>query len=307
MLTPSCAPPASLYLWIAALLAGAGLLVVMALALLAVGRWRSGRGLGALMALALAGWSLWLRAQAQAIYDALAARNDNDPTYCILGGFHGPSWYDVWRRMVATQITPYQRAALITTSLTVAFVLAVVVVVAVRWLRSPAQPRMRISWSAERGRTLALAVLLALILASLGDFAVSQVRAAQAQMALAAPCPTAMTAADIQHLRDTGVSLIPSIQDVPVTAEAARTTSRQNLGDLLAANATCTTPRLMFVDQSTRYEAPRFAIVWVVGWRTPATLGSSGVVVIRPTVQWTFVDAQSGQYDGDIFVSMVGG
>jgi hypothetical protein len=67
------------------------------------------------------------------------------------------------------------------------------------------------------------------------------------------------------------------------------------------------TPRLFFVDQSTRYEAPRFAIVWVVGWRTPATLGSSGVVVIPPTVQWTFVDAQSGQYDGAVFVSVVGG
>ncbi|MFI5277581.1 MAG: hypothetical protein ACHQ1E_09955, partial [Ktedonobacterales bacterium] len=118
-------------------------------------------------------------------------------------------------------------------------------------------------------------------------------------LALNAPCPSSMTDADIQHLRDAGVSLIPSIQDVPVTAEAARTTSRQGLGDLFPANATCTTPRLMFVDQSARDEAPRFAIVWVVGWRTPATLGSSGVVVILPTVLWTFVDAQSGEYDGN--------
>jgi hypothetical protein len=126
-------------------------------------------------------------------------------------------------------------------------------------------------------------------------------------LALNAPCPSSMTDADIQHLRDAGVSLIPSIQDVPVTAEAARTTSRQGLGDLFPANATCTTPRLMFVDQSARYEAPRLAIVWVVGWRIPATLGGSGVVVIPPTVQWTFVDAQSGEYDGNIFISVVGG
>jgi hypothetical protein len=304
----SCAPPASLYLWIAALLAGAGLLVVVALALLAAGRWRSGRGAGALLALALAGWSLWLRTQTQAIYDPLAVKNLWNPTYCYgLSPHAPPGAYEAVARMLAAQIAPYLRAALITTSITIAFVLVVVVVATFRWLRNRGQPRRRIRWSAERGRALSLILLAALILASIGAFAVFQVKAVQAQMALNAPCPSAMTDADIQRLRDAGVSLIPSIQDTPVTAEAARTAGRQGLGDQFPADATCVTPRLFFVDQSTRYEAPRFAIVWVVGWRTPATLGSSGVVVIPPTVQWTFVDAQSGQYDGAVFVSVVGG
>jgi hypothetical protein len=265
---------------------------------------------GALLAVGLAGWSLRLYAPTQAMYGALAAQSQGDPTgYCYdsLSPHAPPGAYGVMVRMLAAQIAPYQHAALITTSVTIAFVLMVMILAAVCWLRNRGQPRRRIRWSAERGRALSLILLAALILASIGAFAVFQVKAVQAQMALNAPCPSAMTDADIQRLRDAGVSLIPSIQDTPVTAEAARTAGRQGLGDQFPADATCVTPRLFFVDQSTRYEAPRFAIVWVVGWRTPATLGSSGVVVIPPTVQWTFVDAQSGQYDGAVFVSVVGG
>lgn len=312
MVMLSCPSPDSLMLWAAALLAGMRLLVVVALAL-ETAQWHGALALrlpGALLAVGLAGWSLLLYAPTQAMYGALAAQSQGDPAgYCYdsLSPHAPPGAYGAIVRMLSAQIAPYQRAALITTSITIAFVLVVVVVAAVRWLRNRMQPHMRIRWSAERGRALSLILLAALILASLGDFAVIQVKAVQAQIALNAPCPSSMTSADIQHLRDVGVSLIPSIQDTPVTAEAARTTGRQGLGDQFPADATCTTPRLFFVDQSTRYEAPRFAIVWVVGWRTPATLGSSGVVVIPPTVQWTFVDAQSGEYLGTIFVSVVGG
>lgn len=309
---PSCAPPDSLTLWAAALLAGMGLLVVVALALESA-HWRvSHRALalrlsGALLAVGLAGWSLLLYARVQAMYDALAARNDNDPTYCILGGFHGPSWYDTWQRMVAAQIAPVQRAALITTSITIAFVLVVVVVAALSRLRSRRQARMQIRWSAERGRTLALALLLTLILASLGDFAVIEVKSVQAQMALNAPCPSSMTDADIQHLRDAGVPLTLTEDTVPVSAQQARTASRQGLGALLPANATCVTPQLCQVDSSSAPGALRFGIYWVVGFRIPAATAGPSTLATPPSEEWNFVDAQSGEYDGNIFISVVGG
>jgi len=196
------------------------------------------------------------------------------------------------------------------TSATVAFVLVVVVIAALRWLRNrrrERQPRLRTIWSAEHGRAVSLALLLALILASLGDFAVIQVQSAMAQAALDAPCPSTVTAADVQDLSRAGIALIPSQDTMPVSAQAARTTSRQNLSVQLPANATCIAPRLFFVDHSTQYIAPRFAILWVVGYRIPAVTPGPDSLAEPPGVQWTFVDAQSGQYNGNIFVSAVGG
>jgi hypothetical protein len=308
----SCAPPESLVLWTAALLAGMGLLVVVALALESA-RWRPSRGAlalrlaGALLSVALAGWSLLLRSQLRAIYDALAAREQFDPHYCY-GGLHGPPGaHDAIERLIAAQIAPYQRAALITTSATVAFVLAVVALAALRWLRNRRPMRVRPRWRAERARALSLILLLALILASLGDFAVIQVQSVRAQIALDAPCPSSMTSADVQHLRDEGIALIPSQDTVTISAQQARTTSREGLGDLLPANAVCIVPQLYFVDHSTQYIAPRFAILWVVGWRIPAATAGPGTLATPPSEEWTFVDAQSGEYLGNTFISVVGG
>lgn len=312
---PSCAPPASLMLWAAALLAGVGLLLVVALALESA-RWRVTRGalalrlLGALLAVALAGWSLLVFSQLQALYDTLAAKNEWNPDYCLIGGVHGPDIYPYWLRMTAAQIAPYQRAALITTSATIAFVLVIVLFAAWRRLRNrrhEGQPRMRMMWSGERGRAVSLILLLALIVASLGEFAVIQVQSAMAQAALNAPCPSTMTAADVQDLSGAGIALIPSQDTMPVSAQTARTTSRQGLGDQLPTNGICIAPALFFVDHSTQYVAPRFAILWVVGYRIPASTPGPDSLATPPGVQWTFVDAQSGQYDGNIFISVVGG
>lgn len=82
----SCAPPGSLVVWAAALLAGVGLLVVVALALESA-RWRPARGSlalrlsGTLLAMGLAGWSLLVFSLLQAIYDSLAAKNEWNPDY----------------------------------------------------------------------------------------------------------------------------------------------------------------------------------------------------------------------------------
>jgi hypothetical protein len=289
-----------------------GLLVVVALALESA-RWRATHGAlalrlpGALLAVALAGWSLLVFSQLLALYDMLAAKNEWNPDYCLIGGMHGPDIYPFWLRMTAAQIAPYQRAALITISATFAFVLVVVALTALRWLQNRRRPRMRMLWSAERGRAVSLILLLALIVASLGGFAVIQVQSAMAQAALDAPCPSTVTTADVQDLNGAGIALIPSQDTMPVSAQTARTTSRQGLGDQLPANGVCIAPQLFFVDHSTQYVAPRFAILWVVGYRIPAVTPGPDSLATPPGVQWTFVDAQSGQYDGNIFVSAVGG
>lgn len=308
----SCAPPGSLVVWAAALLAGVGLLVVVALALESA-RWRPARGSlalrlsCALLAVGLAGWSLLLRSQLQAIYDALVAREQLDPYYCY-GGLHGPPGaHDAVERMIAAQIAPYQRAALITIGATVAFVLVVVSLTALRWLRNRGPTRVRPLWRVERARALSLILLLALILASLGDFTVIQVQSVRAQIALNAPCPSSMTAADIQQLQAAGVPLTPTEDTVPVSAQQARTASRQGLGDLLPANSACVTPQLCQVDSSSAPGALPFGIYWVVGWRIPAATAGPTTLATPPSEEWTFVDAQSGQYLGNIYMSVVGG
>jgi hypothetical protein len=158
-----------------------------------------------------------------------------------------------------------------------------------------------------RWRALALLVLLALIVASLSEFTVIQTQHALAQNALTAPCPSTMTAADVQRLLDAGVTLIQSRNAVPVGAQAARATSRQGLDDFLPARATCVTPQLDFVDDSSVPDIPRYAIVWVVGYRIPGAVAGPGVLATPPGEEWTFVDAQSGVYLSSVFVSTVGG
>jgi hypothetical protein len=319
MPTQTCAPPASLALWAATLLASAGLLVVVALALASLDLRRS-RGfgalclLGALLAIGLVGWSLLLRSHVQAVYDLLVARNTADSYNCF---GNAPGFYPDWQLQTAALVAPLQRQALITTSATVALLLVVVALTALRWPRSRrqarrvtaadaaevyAQPRSRM----RRLRALAL-LLLALIVASLGEFTVIQVRSVQAQMALTAPCPSTMTAADVQRLLDAGVTLIQSRNVVPVDAQAARATSRKGLGGFLPASATCVTPQLDFVDDSSVPDIPRYAIVWVVGYRIPGAVAGPGVLATPPSEQWTFVDAQSGVYLYGAFVSTVGG
>ncbi|HEX2348941.1 MAG TPA: hypothetical protein VHI51_10960, partial [Ktedonobacterales bacterium] len=113
----ACPLPVSLMLWAAALLAGMGLLLIVALALESA-RWRPSRGAlalrlpGALLAVGLAGWSLLLYSPMQAIYDPLAALNQSDPLYCYdLSPHYPPAGYLATQRMIAAQIAPYQRAA----------------------------------------------------------------------------------------------------------------------------------------------------------------------------------------------------
>ena len=308
----SCAQPGSLVVWAAALLAGVGLLVVVALALESA-RWRPARGSlalrlsGTLLAMGLAGWSLLVFSLLQAIYDSLAAKNEWNPDYCMIGGMHGPPIYVFWQRMIAAQIAPYQRAALIAICAAIVFVLVVVSLTALRWLRNRGPTRVRPLWRVERARALSLILLLALILASLGDFTVIQVQSVRAQIALNAPCPSSMTAADIQQLQAAGVPLTPTEDTVPVSAQQARTASRQGLGDLLPANSACVTPQLCQVDSSSAPGALPFGIYWVVGWRIPAATAGPTTLATPPSEEWTFVDAQSGQYLGNIYMSVVGG
>lgn len=319
-----CAPPASLALWAATLLAGAGLLVVMALAPLEPGRWRM-RGfgtlrlLGALAAVGLAGWSLLLRARVQAAYDALASRYQQDPYYCY-GGPHaplGPHLY--WVASTTALADTFQRQTLITAGATIALLLVVVAFSLLAWRRvggraipagastAAAETHARRRWRPGRGRALALLLLFALIVASLGEFTLIQVRSAQAQMALTAPCPSTVTAADLQQIQAAGISLIPSRDTMLVDAQAARAASRQGLGQFLPSNAACVEPAPDFVDSSTIPEVPRFAIVWVVGYRIPGAVAGPGVLATPPSEEWTFVDAQSGVYLYGAFISSVGG
>lgn len=330
MPTQPCAPPASLALWIATLLAGAGLLVVLALALapLEPRSWRirgseALRLLGALAAVALAGWSLLLRSRVQAIYDLLAVRNQMGTYYCVFGGVFGeghagPGYYPGWQRQTAALIAPLQRQALITASATITFVLVVVALIMLRWLRSRRRMRRATApatmnantptrWRLGRGRVLALLLLFALIVASLGEFTLIQVKSVQAQMALNAPCPTSITAADLQQIQAAGLTLIPSGNTVPVDEQAARAASRQGLGRLLPPRAACVTPQLDLVEDSGAPGVPNFAVVWVVGYRIPGAVAGPGVLATPPSEEWTFVDAQSGVYLYGMFISSVGG
>jgi hypothetical protein len=318
----SCAPPASLALWIAALMAGAGLFVVMALALapLELRSWRvrgitALRLLGALLAVALAGWSLLLRSHVQAMHALLASREEADPYYCI---GNAPGHYHGWQLYTAALIAPLQRQALIATVATVAFLLVVVALIALRWLRDSRQVRrlgasiaaqVNARWRLRlgRGRALALLLLSALIVASLGEFTLIQVRSVQAQMALTAPCPSTMTEADVQQLQAAGVTLTPAGNTVPVDAQAARAASRQGLGALLPTRANCIMPQLDLVNDSSVPGVPRFAIVWVVGYRIPGAVAGPGVLATPPSEEWTFIDAQSGVYLYGMFISSVGG
>jgi hypothetical protein len=320
MSAQSCTPPASLTLWAAALLAGTFLWVIVALALapLQPGRWRW-RTLSALLALALAGWSLTLLSRVQAAYDALASQNQLDPYYCWWSGMHGPPRYQFWLKQTAQMIAPLQRQALITTSATVALLLVVVALIALRWLRGGRRMRRaaaapaagaisaRPRWRLGRGRALALLLLFALIIADLGEFTLIQIRSVQAQMALTAPCRSTMTAADVLQIQAAGISLIPTHDTMPVDAQAARTASRQGLSQPLPSDAACVTPQLDMVEDSSVAEVPRFAIVWVVGYRIPGAVAGSGVLATPPSEEWTFVDAQSGAYLYGMFMSSVGG
>ncbi len=294
----------------------------LALAPLEPGRWRSRGGAsslrGALLAIGLAAWSLLLRSRVQAAYDLLAAREDADPYYCYGSPHAPPGVYQWWQLHTAALIAPFQWAALITTSATVAFLLVVVTLIVLRWLlrgrqarwadtadaaRVNARPRPRLG----RMRALALLALLALIVASLGGFAVKQAQNVIAQNAQTAPCASTMTAADYQQLRDAGITLTTSTNPVPVDAQAARVMSRQGLGEFLPARATCVTPQLEFVESSSLPGVPQFSIVWVVGYRIPGAVAGPGVLATPPSEEWTFVDAQSGVYLYGAFMSTVGG
>ncbi len=300
----TCAPPASLTLWAAALLAGTFVLVIVALAPMQPGRWRW-RTLGALLALALAVWSLALLARVQAAYDALASQNQLDPYYCLWGGMHGPPRYPFWLKQTAALIAPLQRQALITTSATAVLALVIVALGLLSWWRGrPGRAGVRRRWRLGRGRALALGLLFALIVASLGEFTLIQARTALAQ---ARPCATPMSAAEVQQVAAMGIALIPSRDTVPVSAQAALATSEQNLGASLPTHPACTVTQLYFVNASGIVEVPRFAIVWVVGYRIPGAVAGPGVLATPPSEEWTFVDAQSGVYLYGAFMSTVGG
>jgi hypothetical protein len=94
---------------------------------------------------------------------------------------------------------------------------------------------------------------------------------------------------------------------VPVDAQAALAASKQGLGAELPAHPDCTVTQLGFVDDSATPDVPRFAIVWVVGYRIPGAVAGPGVLATPPSEEWTFIDAQSGEYLYGMFMSSVGG
>ncbi len=345
---PPCAPPGSLPVWATALLVGAVALVgaalwlaALALAAIWLKRWTSQpsgalRLLGALLAVALAMWSLSLRARLLSVSDTLTTSYRDDAEYCVaVTGHGGPGYYlaqyHAWLLQATALVDSLQHEALITVGVTIAFLLVASAVTLRAWRRDvsqwphlvtqpgiaadddspqitaldPRAPQVWPVWSRQR-RALATLVTLALIAASLGAFVALRTRQATAQPP---PCSSTVTASALGELPGIGLELYPTDDIVPVTAQAALSTSKQQVSSAIAANTSCVITRLLRVQSSRLPELTLDQDVWVIAYHLPVSHDPQAAAgTTAPSDHWLFIDAHNGLYvGGAILLSAAGG
>lgn len=341
---PQCKPPGSLPAWATALLVGAVALGLAALALAPLwpGRWRS-RRFGALsllaapLAVALAAWSLALRTCLLALLDTLTASYQNDAGYCVTQvGHGGPGFYlaqyHAWLLQTTALVDALQREALITIGASAAFLLVAGALTLRMWMRRTSrqadagaasesttddvgavhvsalgggEPPGWLRRPRWLGRALAALLTLALI-AGLGVFVALRTRQAAARTP---PCSSTITASALGELPGIGLELYPTSDVVSVTAQAALTTSKQQVSPDVAANASCVVVALRRVQTSRLPELTLDQDVWAVAYHLSGSRGSQAAAsAAAPNDHWLFIDAHNGTYvGGAILLSTVGG
>lgn len=344
---PQCAPPGSLPIWATALLVAAVALGMAALGLAVTwSRRRTSRHfgasglLGALLAVALAAWSLSLRARLLSVSEALTTSYRDDAEYCVtVPGHGGPGYYlaqyHAWLLRTTAMVDSLQREALITIGVTIAFLLIAGALALRGWRRAasahadaeaPAEsadddalhitdldPHGRQTWRAWHARTgrgrlvVGAVVTLALIAASFGAIWLHARQAGQAA-AETPGCSSAITASALGELSGIGLELYPTSDVVSVTAQAALTTSKQQVSADVAANASCVVVALRRVQTSRLPELTLDQDVWVVAYHLSGSRVPQAAGATAPSDHWLFIDAHDGAYvGGAILLSTVGG